>query len=91
MRSVKVDVDVHLSCEDPALLPLSPKFVVCVCCPYADVKGDVDVDLSCEDPAGKVSRRQAYLTLDASGQFTLMNAGQRLMIVDGREVSLRQV
>eukprot|EP00983_Pelagomonas_calceolata_P007907 258178-Pelagomonas_calceolata.AAC.3 len=52
----------------------------------AEAKGEVDVDLSCEGSC-KVSRRQAYLTLEADGRFKITNAGQRLMLVDGKHVS----
>ncbi|KAF5840948.1 hypothetical protein DUNSADRAFT_14972 [Dunaliella salina] len=50
-----------------------------------EAKGEVDVDLSCEGSC-KVSRRQAYLTLEADGRFKITNAGQRLIVVDGKQV-----
>lgn len=46
----------------------------------------MDVDLSCESTTAKISRRQAYMSLDASGEFRISNMGQRVVTVDGNQV-----
>jgi hypothetical protein len=60
--------------------------VIPLACAFSEAKGEVDVDLSCEGSATKISRHQAYVTLDASGVFRLTNAGQRVLAVDGKQV-----
>ncbi|KAG1671400.1 hypothetical protein FOA52_011897 [Chlamydomonas sp. UWO 241] len=47
-------------------------------------KGAVDVDLSAATPAAKVSRRQAFLSLQPDGRFVLENIGRRPLHIDGR-------
>lgn len=49
----------------------------------SDAKGGVDVDLANEKSAGKVSRKQAYLSLQPDGSFHLANIGRQSMHVDG--------
>ena len=53
-----------------------------------DYKGDADVDLAAEGPpaGSRVSRRQAFLALDADGRFTLTNTGQQPLMVDSQAV-----
>lgn len=48
----------------------------------SDAKG-VDVDLANEESSGKVSRKQAYLSLQPDGSFHLANIGRQSMHVDG--------
>ena len=49
-------------------------------------KGGVDVDLSREGSATKVSRRQAYLSLQPDGSFRIDNIGRQTVVVDGVRV-----
>jgi hypothetical protein len=53
----------------------------------SDGKGGVDVDLANEIAAGKVSRNQAYLSLQPDGAFHLENIGRQSMHVDGIHVA----
>ncbi|KAH9406783.1 Microspherule protein 1 [Tyrophagus putrescentiae] len=44
----------------------------------------VDVDLSLEGPSSKISRMQAIIRLEPTGEFNLFNAGKRPIFVDGK-------
>mmetsp|Transcript_28765 Transcript_28765/g.63366 ORF Transcript_28765/g.63366 Transcript_28765/m.63366 type:complete len:141 (+) Transcript_28765:268-690(+) len=51
-----------------------------------ETKGEVDVNLSRGGPATKVSRCQAYVSLEADEKFTMNNVERRALHVNGMEV-----
>lgn len=50
-------------------------------------KGEVDVDLALEGPSSKVSRRQALVTMELSGQFKIINIGRRKLRINNTVVT----
>lgn len=57
-----------------------------------DLVIQVEVDLSAEGDAKKVSRKQAYLSVQSpSGSWMLRNVGRRLMVVNGQPLAQGQM